>query len=119
MKVDVVEPEGPALVLEVQGRINRLTADEFEADVKRAFEGTDRDVILDASGVTYVSSAGLRAFLRLWQDARDRSRGLHVCAVKPHIRQVFRTIGFDRIIPLEADRAAALVAVERRAASEG
>ena len=114
MIVDVVASNGPILVLQARGRINVLSADLFELQVRRALANGDRDVIVDASEVTYVSSAGLRAFLRLWQHLKSRKRSLHVCSLKPYIRQVFEMIGFDQIIPIEADVAAAMAAVEGR-----
>ena len=112
MMIDVAASNGPVLLLQVRGRINVLTADLFELEVRRALANGDRHVIVDASDVTYVSSAGLRAFLRLWRHLKSRKRSLHVCSLKPYIRQVFEMIGFDQIIPIEADVAAAMAAVE-------
>ena len=116
--LEVVEIKGPALLLQARGRINSRTALAFETAAKRAFAGTDQDVIIDASQVTYLSTAGLRAFLRLWQQLRKENRSLHVCSLKPHIQHVFKIIGFDRFIPIEADSVAALAAVEDRTRGE-
>ena len=113
--LEVVEFKGPALLLQARGRINSRTALAFETAAMRTFAGSDQDVIIDASQVTYLGTAGLRAFLRLWQQLRKEDRILHVCALKPHIRHVFRIIGFDRFIPIETDSVAALAAVESRA----
>ena len=119
MKVNVVESDGPIVVAEVSGRINVLNADAFEAESIRAFAGSDGDVVLIASEVTYVSSAGLRAFLRLYRDLSGDGRRLYMCSLKPHIRRAFRTIGFDKIIPIHEDRETALAAAKDRAQSEG
>ena len=108
MKVDIVEFSGPALLLRVEGRINVLTCDLFEAYVLTASGGSDRDVIIDGSDVTYLSSAGLRAFLRVWRDLNKVNRNLHVCALKPYIQEVFHIIGFDKLIPIHPDIADAL-----------
>ena len=112
--IDVVASNGPVLLLQARGRINVLSADLFEFEVRRAFAGSDGDVIVDASEVTYLSSAGLRAFLRLWQALNKKNRALHICALKPYIQQVFEMIGFDRIIPIDADVAAAMAAVKSK-----
>jgi len=114
MSVDVVPFNGPVLLLQARGRINVLTADLFEVQVRRAVASSDRDVIIDASQVTYLSSAGLRVFLQLWQELSREDRALHVCALKPYIRQVFEIVGFDQIITIQPDTAAAMAAVERR-----
>ena len=112
--VDVVASNGPVLLLQARGRINVLSADLFELEVRRALADGDRDVIVDASEVTYISSAGLRAFLRLWLHLKSEKRSLHVCSLKPYIRQVFEMIGFDQVIPIDADVAAAMAAVVSR-----
>ena len=114
MKVDVVDSNGPALLLRAQGRINILTCDLFEAYVLTASGGSDRSVIIDGSDVTYLSSAGLRAFLRVWRDLNKVNRNLHVCALKPYIQEVFHIIGFDKLIPIHADIAAALDDIQGR-----
>ena len=114
MNVDVVPSNGPVLLLQAQGRINVLTADAFEVQVRRAVASSDRDVVIDGSQVTYLSSAGLRVFLQLWQELSRKDRALHVCALKPYIKQVFEIVGFDQIITIQADTAAALAAVEER-----
>ena len=114
MIIDVVASEGPTLLLQARGRINILTADLFESEVRRALAGKDRDVIIDASEITYLSSAGLRAFLRLWQDLQKKDRSIHLCSLKPYIREVFELIGFDQIIPIEKDVPAALAALKSR-----
>lgn len=111
MMVDVVEFNGPALLLHARGRINVLTADAFEALARQALAGSDRDVIIDSSDVTYLSTAGIRAFLRLSQQLNKQNRNLHICALRPYIREVFEIIGFDQLIPIHVDIAAALAAV--------
>ena len=110
--IDVVPLNGPALLLRAQGRINILSADAFEAAVRNAISGANSTVIIECSNVTYLSSAGLRAFLRLWQGLNAQNRNLHLCALKPYIRDVFRIIGFDQLIPIHADVTATLTAVE-------
>ena len=62
MMIDVVEFDGPALMLRARGRINVLTASVFEIDALRAIADSDYDVIVDTSEVIYLSTAGLRVF---------------------------------------------------------
>lgn len=112
MMIDVVECDESVLLLRARGRINILNAEGFEAHTRRAVAATDDDVIIDTSEVTYVSTAGLRAFLILWRTLKDDGRRLHICGLRPYIQQVFEIIGFDQVIPIHPDVAAALTAVE-------
>ena len=112
MIVAFVELIGSACLLRARGRINFLNADLFQAQAMSALVDTDRDVVIDASEVTYLSTSGLAVFMYLWKELRKQNRDLHVCALRPYIRQVFEIIGFDKLIPLDEDLAAALAAVE-------
>ncbi len=112
MMLDIVSSEGQVLLLQARGRIDFFSANVFEVEARRAVRGADRDVIIDASDVAYMSTAGLRVLLHIWQDLKKEGRTLHVCALRPYIQQVLEIIGFNQIIPNHADVAAALAAVE-------
>ena len=112
MMVEFVGFRGPACLIQASGRVNVLNADAFEARTMRAMAGTDCDVIIDASRVTYLSTSGLRVFLHVWQELQKRNRNLYVCALQPYIRYVFEIIGFDKLIPLQSDIESALAASE-------
>ena len=114
MMIDVVEFDGPALMLRARGRINVLTASVFEIDALRAIADSDYDVIVDTSEVIYLSTAGLRVFLLLSRELKDDDRSLYICGLLPHIYQVFEIIGFDRVIPIYPDVDSALAAIEGR-----
>ena len=112
-EVDVLEDRGRTLLLRARGRINVLSANMFEADTLRAAARTESDVVVEASDVTYVSSAGLRAFLRISRELGRNRRNLHVCSLKPYIRQIFAMVGFDRVIPIHADLDSAMDAAQQ------
>lgn len=114
MMLDIVSTQGQALLLQAWGRIDFFNSDVFEVQARRAVTGADRDVIIDASGVTYMSTPALRVILHLWKDLKKENRTLHLCALRPYIQQVFEIIGFNQIIPNHADVAAALDAVDSR-----
>ena len=112
MIIDVVECDGPALLLQARGRINILTAKGFEAHTRQVIADSDNDVIIETSEVTYLSTAGLRAFLLLWKELKEDGRSLHICGLKPYIQRVFEIIGFDQVIPIHPDLDSAIAAVE-------
>ena len=92
--------------------LSRTSADMFEADTMRAAASAQSDVVVEASDVTYISSAGLRAFLRISRTLKRSHRKLHICGLKPHIEQIFEMIGFNRVIPIHADVDSALTAAD-------
>ena len=111
--VEFVGFRGSVCLLQASGRVNVLNAQKFEASAMSAMAGTDCDVIMDASEVTYLSTSGLRVLLHVWQDLRKRDHNLYICALRPYIQHVFEIIGFDKLIPVQVDIEAALAAAER------
>ena len=117
MRISVAETDGPALLLRAQGRINVLTADGFHVDTLSAAADSQSDVIIDATEVTYLSTAGLRAFLLVSRELAARNRSLCICNLRPYILDVFRIIGFDKVIPIHNDLESAIAAVQTNASS--
>ena len=108
--IDVVESRGPVLLLRARGHINTQSAALFEANAMRTIADTNSHVVIEASEVTYLSSAGLRVFLRLWRELKKSDRVLSICNLRPYINQVFELLGFDRVITIHSDVDSALAA---------
>ncbi len=99
-----------ALIAEVEGRIDGVTAREFEDTMKSAISAEDAAVIVDLEGVSYVSSAGLRAILLIAKDLGKRDAKFALCALTGPIQEVFDIAGFDKIIKIHGTRAEAVTA---------
>lgn len=69
---------------------------------KKVLEAVDagKNVVLDFSGVTYISSAGLRALLVGDKSARASMVTLTMRAMSPEVLQVLRLTGFDRLFTI-------------------
>lgn len=78
--------EGDVVVLRLSGRLGQAGA--RSAALQAALDGgrTARALILDLSGVDYVSSPGLALLLALVEEAELAHRGLVVCGVTDAVR---------------------------------
>ena len=68
-------------------------------------------LLVDFSGVEFVSSAGLRAVLALVKKVKAVQGALALCAVQPAVREVLEITGFAGMIDIHPERAAALSAL--------
>ena len=100
--------ENGTLITEVSGRIDGATAREFEVAVRSAMREDDAAVIMDLEGVSYVSSAGLRAILLIAKELGRREAKLALCSLSESIHDVFEVSGFGDIVRIHANRAEAL-----------
>ena len=109
MEAEVVEErhEG-VLVLAPVGRLDSANVSDFEASVMKRIGGGERRLVVDFSRLDFISSSGLRVLLLAAKALTAGSGTLVACSMKPHIEEVFRVSGFDRLIPVKATRAAAL-----------
>ena len=108
------ESLGTTTLVLPEGRLDFGAAAAFEKHLNEALAGrggaAPKAVILDGTGLEYVSSAGLRAILLAARAAQRGGVAFSLCALKPAVREVFDLSGFSRIIAVHQDRAAALAA---------
>ncbi|MGD9781816.1 MAG: STAS domain-containing protein [Kiritimatiellia bacterium] len=103
-----VEKQNQTAIVAARGRLDAAGAPLLETRCKALIlEGSNR-LLLDLAQVEYVSSAGLRSLLVLAKAVKSAGGALALCGLVPAVRDVMTISGFDNILPLAADRAAAL-----------
>lgn len=102
------ETTGPITIINLQGMLNSNTAQGLETQLLEQIDAGVRQLLLDFSQVDYVSSAGLRVTLVLAKRLKQEAGQLVLCAMQPHVHEVFDISGFMAILSVEADRAAGL-----------
>lgn len=95
-------------VMEVVGRLDTLTAGEFESKLFPLTE-TAPVILVDCSGMEYISSTGLRAFLLGQRKAGATGGQLLLCSLQPAIREIFDMAGFSTIFTIYPDQESALM----------
>ena len=102
------ERENGVLLVEVEGRIDGSNSRDFEDAMNGAVDGSDKAVIVDMTGLSYISSAGLRAVLLLAKTLWKRDAKFMLCSLPGSIREVIEISGFHKIIPVHDSRESAL-----------
>ena len=91
----------------LSGRIDSTNAHEAEDEIMRLVAGKQTlPVVIDASGLQYISSAGLRVILRLKKTNAD----LRIINVSPEVYDILDMTGFTEMMPVE--KAYRVVSVE-------
>ena len=105
------ERDGRTLTAIATGRVDGVNASEFEKTLRNTIDDEDTAVILDLAGITYLSSAGLRAILLTARSLSQRKAKFLLCSPTAPIREVFEISGFDKIIPVHDNHEAAVSAL--------
>jgi anti-anti-sigma factor len=93
-------------------RLDSGNAAAFEQDVLAAIAGGATNVLMDFSGLSYISSAGLRVVLLTAKKTKAVGGKLALCSLNDSIREVFVVSGFDNILDIQPDRAAGLARLQ-------
>lgn len=101
MKVNVTI-SGNTAIIGVQGRIDTITAGEFEASLLPLTE-KHAHLVVDCSQLDYISSSGLRGFLMAQKKLTATAGKLRLCNLQPTIREIFDISGFSSIFAIYPD----------------
>ena len=96
------------VVVVPKGRIDSTTSAALDAHLLELSKAGDDRVVVDFTGVDYISSAGLRVMLTLAKRTRDRKGALALAGLEDAVRQVFELAGFLPLFAVEATREAAV-----------
>lgn len=96
------DDQGGCVVLAVRGEVDLSTGGRLlEAGSAALREAVGRPVVLDLSGVNFLSSSGLGLLVALHDEGRDIGSPLRVVVdeTRPVIRPI-RTMGLDEVLSL-------------------
>lgn len=91
--------DGSKLEFVLDGRLDTITAPQLEEEIKASLDGIT-DLIFNFSGLTYVSSAGLRVLLSSQKTMNEKGR-MVVKNVSEEIQEIFDVTGFSDILTIE------------------
>jgi anti-anti-sigma factor len=85
------------LVISVKGRLDALTAGEFEKNLLETIAQGDKKLLLDLSELQYISSAGLRSLLVLAKKLKAEAGEILFSGLQGPVAEVFKISGFYSI----------------------
>ena len=86
------------------GRIDHQSAPELQKALDDLINQGQFKLVLDLSGVNYISSAGLRVLLAARKAVKRWNRGdLRLAHIQPYVRDTLDLVGFTRIFEIYDD----------------
>ncbi len=96
--------QGNAVVIEVAGSIDALTATEVTQYLDGLVQAGQIHLVLDLGKVDYVSSAGLRTLLATLKSVRAQKGDLRLAGVQENVKKVLTMSGFTSILQVYPGR---------------
>lgn len=109
-----------AAVLRVSGRLDQDTCEGFRAQLMKHVDDAAREggsVVLDLSGLEYISSAGLRSLMLASREAKAQHARICVAELQPMVAEIFEISHFNLVFQVFPTVRDALAAVSAEAAA--
>ena len=87
------------LNIKLTGRLDTTTSPELEKELKASLDGITA-LIIDMTGLEYISSAGLRVLLSSHKAMMSKG-GMKIVHVNDVVQEVFEVTGFSDILTIE------------------
>ena len=99
---------GGVHVVRVAGSVDAVTAPRLGEALQEALASGRASIVVELSGVSYASSAALRALLAAVKGARAAGGDVRLAAVQSDVAKVLDMAGFDGIVQRYDDEPAAV-----------
>ncbi len=84
-------------LFEVVGRVDSTNANELGAELDSKVDEGKTNLVLDLSGVEYMSSAGLREMVRVLKRVKRAGGDLRIASPSDRVKEVLELAGLDTI----------------------
>ena len=105
-----VQDSGKAWVVAVAGKLDAVSAADFEKAVGQLIAAGRTRLVVDFARLSYISSAGLRVLLTTAKQLKPLGGSVVFACLQDNVRDVFEMTGFSSILATHASLEAALAA---------
>jgi anti-sigma B factor antagonist len=102
------EAKGELEIVHLSGSMDAYSFPRLEEILNELRDQNRNRVILECSGLDYISSAALGAFIGFARRAHEQNGDLKLVSVSPKIMNIIELLGFHKILEIAADVPAAI-----------
>ena len=107
MKTEV-QQENNTTIVNVTGSVDALTAAELSKALTTQIAEGQANLVVDLTGVEFISSAGLRTLLGAVKETRSNGGDLRIISTNPGVDKVLKMSGFNNIAKVFSSQAEAV-----------
>ena len=112
-RLSVQFEDGPSdiVCLVVEGSLDAHSFEELEGIFERLFEREKYQILVNISGLEYISSAGAAVFIQAAARAQGVNGNMVLVDPTPEVMEIFELLGVPKILPIVRSRDEALAAL--------
>ena len=85
----------------LSGRVDGTNAEHYETEISDLLKNASQSFFIDLSDLNYISSIGLRIFLKVAKALKSDNKKLVLAKPNPAILDLLVMSGFDKIIEIQ------------------
>ncbi len=93
--------EDNKLVMTFEGRLDTPSSAKVKKEMEVLYHCEGRDVVLDCTALEYICSSGLRLFLAVLKNARQKGSRAILAGLNNQMYDVFEETGFTQLFELQ------------------
>lgn len=98
----ITEKQGEVVVFKLKGRLDTLTAPDFEQRCLKWLEAGEFWFAVDLGELDYISSAGIRSMLFIAKQLKAQDGSLAISRISGMVEKVFNIAGIYSMFPIYA-----------------
>ena len=99
MNITITEV-GKHVIAAFDGRLDTVAAQQIEETITPLLEHADQTIILDCEKMPFISSSGLRIFLKIRKEVSAKGGKMQLQNVCPDVMQVFKMTKLDNLFEI-------------------
>jgi len=85
------------IILDILGELDAHTAPKLEKELQKLIDSEYVKIVVNGSGLEYISSAGLGVFMAYIEDIRSQNGDIKISNLRPKVFNVFDLLGFPTL----------------------
>ncbi len=103
VQIEPLDHQPDSLVIKVEGVVDSTTLEDFFRAIAGVFSGDTKNLLLDLSGMSFISSGGLSVISDVYKKAHALGGKVFIVGASEQVRELFGVVGFERIFPFYRD----------------
>ena len=113
MDIEILwEKNGDVHICRVNGRLDLTKSETFERIITQKIQAEPRNLVLNLSRVSYMSSSGIRVLLAVYRLLGSVDKKMCLCEVSPIVKKVIEVVEISQVFNIYPTESEAIVAMK-------
>ena len=96
----IEEMQNDVNIYRLRGQLDTNASEEFEQRLFKAITNGAKNLVLNFTGLHYISSAGIRVILKAINAIKRIDGRIMLCCLQDYVREVFEISGVGVLLPI-------------------